>query len=78
MPKVVKKASPVGMTKAAMKAALKEALAEIIEERPGWLHEAVLEVFEDCVLAEAIRKGRKSKLVSHEEILRVLRPKSKS
>ena len=59
-----------------LKATIREALAEVLHEQRAYLHEVVAEVLEDFALAEAIRQGRKTKLVSREEIFEILRGKS--
>ncbi len=56
-----------------LKQALKEALAETLQEQRGLFQEVFAEVLEDFALGEAIREGRKTELVSREEVFRALR-----
>lgn len=57
------------LSKPALKQALKEVLAETIQEHRELLHEVFAEVLEDFALGEAIREGRKTKLLSREGAL---------
>jgi hypothetical protein len=56
-------------------AKLKQALSETLVENPELLRSVVTDVLEDLGLAEAIRRGRKTKSVARAEILQVLRKK---
>ena len=56
----------------AMKQALKEALTETLYEQRELLHEVFAEVLEDFALAEAIREGRQTERVEHDEVFDVL------
>lgn len=56
-----------------LKQTLKDALTETLHEQRELLHEVFAQVLEDYALAEAIRKGRKSRVASRDEVLRVLR-----
>ena len=51
-----------------LKQALKEAFVEALREERDLLREIILEVIEDSVLIEAIRKGEKSELVDRKEV----------
>jgi hypothetical protein len=55
----------------AFKKVLKEALAETLHEQRDLLQEVFAEVLEDFALAEAIREGRNTKLVTREEVFGV-------
>ncbi len=57
------------------KQALKEALAETLQEQRELLHEVFAEALEDFALAEAIREGRKTKMVTRDEVFGVLQSK---
>ena len=56
-----------------LKQTLKDALTETLHEQRELLHEVFAQVLEDYALAEAIRKGRKSRVASRDEVFRVLR-----
>jgi hypothetical protein len=58
---------------AALKRALKEALVEALQEQRGLFHEVFAEVLEDFAMAEAIREGRQTDVVSREKVFRTLR-----
>lgn len=63
------------MDQDALKAAMKEALVETLQEQRQLLLDVFSEVLEDFALGEAIREGRKSKLVSRDEVFGVLEGK---
>lgn len=54
-------------------ARLKQAKAETLTEHPHILRNAVSEILDDLGLAEAIRRGKKTKSVPREEIFQLLR-----
>ena len=56
----------------AFKQLLKEALAEVLEEKRALLHEVFAEVLEDLALAEAIREGQETEVVSRDDVFDVL------
>ena len=56
----------------AFKQLLKEALAEVLEEKRALLHEVFAEVLEDLALAEAIREGQETEIVSRDDVFDVL------
>lgn len=56
-----------------LKRAVKEALVETLAEQRELLHDVFAEVLEDFALAEAIRKGRKTKRTSRDEVFGILR-----
>ena len=51
-----------------LKGLLKNALAEVLEERPDLLRDAVRESFEDVALIRAIQLGEKTPLTSRRKI----------
>lgn len=55
-----------------LKKLIKEALIEVLDERKDILQEMIGEAIEDIALREAIKDGRKSKLVSREAIFKKL------
>jgi len=55
---------------------VKEAVAEALNEQRALLRELFSEVLEDFALAEAIRKGKQSEIVSREEVVSSLREKA--
>jgi hypothetical protein len=57
----------------ALKQALKSALSEALHEQRDLLYEVFAEVLEDYAVAEAIREGRKSKVTTRDEVLRIIR-----
>jgi hypothetical protein len=61
-----------GFDTGTFKSAMKEAVVEALHEQRDLLHEVFAEVLEDFALAEAIREGQKTPLVSHEEVLQIL------
>ena len=56
-----------------LKETLKDALAETLHEQRDLLEEVFTQVVEDFALSRAIREGRKTKLVSRQEIFKALR-----
>ena len=56
-----------------IKALFKEALVEVIEENQDLVSSILVDAMEDIALSRAIEEGDKSKNVSREEILKVLR-----
>ena len=60
-------------SRVALKKTLKEALTETLHEQRELLQEVFSQVLEDAALAEAIRKGRKSKPVSRLAVFKTLR-----
>jgi len=55
-----------------LKQAVKEAFSESLREQREFLHEVFAEVLEEFALAEAIREGRKTKLVQRDDVLQIL------
>lgn len=58
-----------------LKALLRETIEEVLEERREMLYEIIAEVIEDIGLANAIREGEKSEIVSPDEIDKILEGK---
>jgi hypothetical protein len=56
-----------------IKQLMKEAIAEALQEQKGILHDLVVEAVEDIALANAIREGASSSLVSKKEIFDILK-----
>jgi len=55
-----------------LKQTLKEALVETFHEERDFLYTVVADVMEDFALTEAIHEGRKTELVSRDEIFHLL------
>lgn len=55
-----------------LKQTLKEALIETFHEERDFLYAVVADVLEDFALTEAVHEGRKTELVSRDEILHIL------
>lgn len=64
------------ITKESLKQAMKEVLVETFDERRDFFEEVVAEVIEDIGMLRAIEEGRKSDLVSREEVFDVLEGRS--
>ena len=56
-----------------IKQLMKEALVETLQEQKGILHDLLVEAVEDIALANAIREGASSPLVSRKEIFGILK-----
>lgn len=56
-----------------IKALFKEALVEVIEENQDLVSSILVDIMEDIALSRAIAEGEKSKTVTREEVLKVLR-----
>lgn len=59
------------LNKRHLKQAIKEAMVEALQEQRDLLHEVFAEVLEDFALAEAIREGQRTKLISGDEVRRI-------
>ena len=55
-----------------MKDLIKQALVELFQERRDLFYELVEEVLEDVGLANAMREGENSKVVSEKEVMKAL------
>ena len=51
-----------------LKEVLKQALAELLQERRDLLYDVFTEVLEDIALANAIKEGEKTEIVSREQV----------
>ena len=51
-----------------LKEVFKQALAELLQERRGLLYDAFTEVLEDIALANAIKEGEETEIVSTEQV----------
>jgi hypothetical protein len=60
------------LNKRDLKVALKEVLVETLRENREYFHEVFSEVLEDFALGEAIREGRKTKLVTRKVVFQAL------
>ncbi len=58
---------------AKLKKLLKAAVVEVLEERRDLVQEAFAEAIEDLGMVRAIEEGARSKSVSRDEVIRVLR-----
>jgi hypothetical protein len=68
--------SASSLNKRTLKTAMKEALVEALSEQRELLHEVIAEALEDFALTEAIRAGRKTKLIPRDQVMRALSSKS--
>ena len=64
--------NPVELNETTVKRLFKEALVETLHEQRALLHEVLAEVLEDAGMAEAIRQGRRTEVISREAALRAL------
>jgi len=55
-----------------MKELIKQALLELFQERRDLFYDLFEELIEDVGLANAMREGEKSKIVSEKEVMRAL------
>ena len=55
-----------------IKALFKKALVEVIEENQELVSSILIDALEDIALSRAIEEGEKSKIVSRDEIFKVL------
>lgn len=63
----------ITVSEAALRALMKDALADALDARRDLLREVVAEALEDAALAEAIRAGRDTPLVSRDEVFAAFR-----
>jgi hypothetical protein len=63
----------VNIDQAMLQAALKQAVIEALEERREFLRDIVAEALEDLAMAEAIREGLESPLISEGEVKRIFK-----
>jgi DNA-binding protein YbaB len=55
-----------------IKKIVKESIVETLKENKELIHDLFVEAMEDVAMIEAIKEGRKSKLVSEDEISKIL------
>jgi len=55
-----------------LKALLEEALVEVLDRRREWLSALIAEALEDIALAEAIKEGETTEVVSRGEVFDLL------
>lgn len=59
-----------------LKQAIKEAITEVVRENSDLVKEILAEVLEDVALLQRIEEGRQTELVSRDEIMELLEPKT--
>ena len=64
--------TPLELNEATVKRLFQEALVETLHEQRSLLREVVAEVLEDAGMAEAIRRGRRTKAITRDAVLRAL------
>jgi ribosomal protein L12E/L44/L45/RPP1/RPP2 len=62
----------IGTDETRLKELLKEALVEVLDQRREWFSALLTEALEDVALAEAIKEGEQTELMSREEIFAIL------
>ena len=70
--------TPLELNEATVKRLFKEALVETLHEHRSLLREVVAGVLEDTGMAEAIRRGRRTKTITRDGALRALEAPSES
>ena len=55
-----------------LKEVFKQALAELLQERKDLLYDVFTEVLEDIALANAIKEGEETEIVSREQVFKIL------
>ena len=55
-----------------LKEVFKQAFAELLQERRDLLYDVFTEVLEDIPLANAIKEGEETKIVSREQVFKIL------
>lgn len=56
-----------------LKELFKEAFAELLQERRDLLHDVFTEVLEDIALANAIKEGEETEIVSREQVFKIFK-----
>ena len=59
-----------------LKEVFKQAFAELLQERRDLLYDAFTEVLEDIALANAIKEGEETEIVSREQVFKILESES--
>ena len=55
-----------------LKEIFKQAFAELLQERKNLLYDVFTEVLEDIALANAIKEGEETEIVSREQVFKIL------
>ena len=55
-----------------LKEVFKQAFAELLQERRDLLYDVFTEVLEDIALANAIKEGEETEIVSREQVFKIL------
>lgn len=55
-----------------LKEVFKQAFAELLQERSDLLYDVFTEVLEDIALANAIKEGEETEIVSREQVFKIL------
>ena len=55
-----------------LKEVFKQAFAELLQERRDLLYDVFTEVLEDITLANAIKEGEETEIVSREQVFKIL------
>ena len=55
-----------------LKEVFKQAFAELLQERRDLLYDVFTEVLEDIALANAIKEGEETEVVSREQVIKIL------
>ena len=55
-----------------LKEVFKQAFAELLQERRDLLYDFFTEVLEDIALANAIKEGKETEIVSREQVFKIL------
>lgn len=59
-----------------LKEVFKQAFAELLQERKDLLYDVFTEVLEDIALANAIKEGEETEIVSREQVFKILESES--
>ena len=59
-----------------LKEVFKQAFAELLQERRDLLYDVFTEVLEDIALANAIKEGEETEIVSRDQVFKILQSKS--
>ena len=59
-----------------LKEVFKQAFAELLQERRDLLYDVFTEVLEDIALANAIKEGEETEIVSREQVFKILESES--
>ena len=59
-----------------LKEVFKQAFAELLQERRDLLYDVFTEVLEDIALANAIKEGEETEIISREQVFKILESES--